>query len=366
MSQRIGEPAEASGEPAEPSRVVPTPTRAYVLCQILGWGAYGLVGVGMSRAFGFGSTRMDITTLSGAAIGAAVTHLWRGVMLRRGWLGLGFARLLPRLLAGVVMCAVICELFVWGIGLFVTRSYTMQSSTPGVMFATSFNWIFTLLLWTALYVGSQWFARWRDSEIQRLRLEVVARDTELHALHAQIQPHFLFNALNVLRALIEEDPARARDLVTELSELLRYALQAGRREQVTLDEELTVVESYLRVESARYEDRLTWRIQADDALRATRLPPMLVQTLVENAVKHGIASREDGGEVLVTARRDGDQLHLQVTNPGRLGRMRENSVGLANASGRLRLIYGEHARLALTEQNGHVVADVTLPAKSPS
>jgi signal transduction histidine kinase len=345
---------------------VPRVSRAYVLCQILGWGAYGLLGVAMSRAFGYGSVRMDATTLLGATIGGVVSHLWRGVVLRRGWLGLGFGRLLPRLVLGVVVAAVIAELLVWAVGLFVTRGYTMKTSTPGVMFATTFNWIFTLLLWTAIYIGAQWFARWRDSEIQRLRFEVVARDTQLQALHSQIQPHFLFNALNVLRALIPEDPARARELVTELSELLRYALQAGRREQVPLSEELTAVESYLRVESARFENRLTWSIEADEAVRATRLPPMLLQTLVENAVKHGIAARERGGEVNVKAWREGDLVRLRVTNPGRLGKAADTGVGLANAKSRLQLIYGARSAFALAEHDGHVVAEVTLPAGAPA
>ncbi len=332
-------------------------------CQLAGWLAYGLMGVGMSRAFGYGSVRMDATTLLGALIGAAVTHAWRGVIVGRGLLALPFGRLLPRLIAGMVGAAVVAELLVWALGLFVTHAYTMKTSTVGVMFATTANWLFTILLWTAIYVGSQWFARWRGSEIQRLRLEVLARDAQLEVLHAQIQPHFLFNAMNVLRALIPEDPARARDLVTELSELMRYALQAGRRERVALAEELAVVQSYLRVESARFEERLAWRIEADDAVRRTLLPPMLLQSLVENAVKHGIAASERGGEVVVTARREGDRVWLRVTNPGRVAAHGDTRIGLANARERLRLLYGERAALTLAEHDGHVVAEVTLPAE---
>lgn len=342
---------------------LPRPARAYVIGQCLGWGAYGLLGMGMSVAFGYGSAAMHATTLSGGLIGALVTHAWREVILRRGLLGLRFGRLLPWLVAGVVACAVAAELLVWAVGLFVTGAYTLASSTPGVMFATTSNWLFTLLLWTAVYVGAQWFARWRDSEIQRLRLEVLARDAQLEALHAQLQPHFLFNAMNVLRALIAEDPARARDLVTELSELMRYALQAGRRERVALDEELAVVESYLRVESARFAERLAWRIEADDAARRALLPPMLLQALVENAVKHGIAARERGGKVNVEARRERGTLWLRVTNPGRLGTPGDTRIGLANARERLRLIHGERATLTLSEAGDEVVAEVTLPAE---
>lgn len=343
---------------------VPRPGRAYILCQVVGWGAYGLVGVGMAHAFGFASPRIDATTLLGSLLGGLTSHLWRGAILRRGWLTLDFGRLLPRLLVGTVMAALIVEVAVWQAGIYVTRAYTWKTSTPGVMFATTFNWIFAFTLWTAIYVGSHWFARWRDSEIQRLRLEVLARDAQLDVLTSQLQPHFLFNAMNVLRALIPEDPARARDLVTEMSDLMRYALQAGRRERVPLEEELAAVESYLRVESARFEERLKWRIDAAPEVRRQLLPPMLLQVLVENAVKHGIASRLEGGEVTARAEFVDGQVRLRVTNPGCLGGAGGTRIGLANALERLRLLYGNRATLQLTEREGVVAAEVTLPAET--
>ncbi len=342
---------------------VPRPSRAYLACQFVGWGAHGLIGVGISHAFGYGSPRMDATLLIGVTIGGIATHLWRGVILRRGWLGLEFRRMVPRLAAGVVATALVIEVVIWMTGLFVTRAYTWKTSTVGIMFATSFNWVFTILLWSALYVGIHWFFRWRDSEIQRLRLEVLARDAQLDVLHAQIQPHFLFNAMNVLRALISENPERARELVTELSDLMRYALQAGRREHVKVEEELAVVESYLRIESARFEERLRWRIESDADVRDRLLPPMLLQTLVENAVKHGIAASDVGGEVVVHAHQANGTVFLRVTNPGRLGGAGGTRIGLANAQERLRLLYGERAALLLTAADGVVTAEVTLPSE---
>jgi LytS/YehU family sensor histidine kinase len=224
--------------------------------------------------------------------------------------------------------------------------------------------MFAMLLWTAVYLGVRFFRHWRDAEIRRLQLEVLARDAQLDALNAQIQPHFLFNALNVLRAMIPEDPALARDLVTELAELMRYALQAARRERVALDEELSIVESYLRIESARFEERLRWRIEAGDEVRGAMLPPMMLQMLVENAVKHGIAACEAGGEVVVTALREEGRVRLRVTNPGRLGGPGDTRIGLANARERLRLLYGERASLRLAEEGGGVVAEVVLPAEA--
>lgn len=343
---------------------VPRPSRAYLACQILGWGAYGLIGVGMSRVFGYGSTSFGATVLAGAAIGGLASHGWRGVIHRQGWLNLEFRRMIPRLVAGIVVTALAIVVAVWMTGLYVTHAYTWKGSTPGIMFVSASNWIFTILSWTAIYVSIHWFVRWRDSEIQRLRLEVLAREAQLDVLHAQIQPHFLFNAMNVLRALITENPARARELVTELSDLMRYALQAGRRERVQLDEELAVVESYLRVESARFEERLRWRIASEPDVRERLLPPMLLQTLVENAVKHGIAASDVGGDVVVCAGQENGTMWLSVTNPGRLGGNGGTRIGLANAQERLRLLYGGAATLRLEASDGVVIARVTLPAES--
>lgn len=300
----------------------------------------------------------------GAVFGGVASHLMRGAIRRHGWLARPPLALLPRLAAAVIAAALAVEVAVLLTGIYLTGAYTWKTSTPGVLMVTTFNWTFTLALWAAIYVGVRAFLHWRDTEIQRLRLEVLAREAQLDALNAQIHPHFLFNALNVLRALIAEDPALARDLVTELSELMRYALRAARADRVTLAEELAVVESYLKIESARFEDRLRWTIDAAAAVREATLPPMLLQTLVENAVKHGIAAEIAGGEVVVRAADEGGRLCLRVTNPGRLRDHGDTRIGIANSTERLRLLYGERASLRLEERSGGVVAEVVLPIET--
>ena len=342
---------------------LPGSRRAYWTCQLSGWGGYAVVGLVMTAVLWKLTTPYAITTVIGAATGAVATHLLRGLMRRRRWFELPLGALLPRLIAAVVVTTLAIELTILLLGIYATHAYTWRTSTPGILFATTFNWLFTILLWTAIYSGVRFFRRWRDSEIQRLRLEVLARDAQLDALNAQIQPHFLFNALNVLRAMIAENPELARDLVTELSELMRYALQAARRDRVPLEEELAVVESYLKIESARFEDRLRWRIEANPEARGALMPPMMLQTLVENAVKHGIAAEEHGGEVVVHATREGDIVRLCVTNPGRLGGHGDTRIGIANSRERLRLLYGDRASLILREENGHVVAEVVMPVE---
>ena len=337
-------------------------TRAYVVCQLVGWTAYAIAGLVVFDSFQPLTPRMALTTVAGCAFGALGTHLLRREIHWWRWWDLKVGALLPRLLGGALVTALAVEIGVWMFGLFVTRVYTIRTSTPAVMLVTSFNWSFTILLWTSVYAGVHFFRQYRATEIQRLKLEVAARDAQLNVLNAQIHPHFLFNALNSLRALITEDPSRARDLVTQLSELMEYALQAGRRERVSLAEELSVVEAYLRLEGARFETRLRWRIEVPDELGGAMLPPMVVQTLVENAVKHGIASLPEGGTVLVSARRDQASLCVRVTNPGRLAARRNGGIGLANVEQRLKLRYGADASLALTAGGAEdVVAELVMP-----
>jgi sensor histidine kinase YesM len=341
--------------------------RAYLACQALGWSAWAATGVGFSLAFGYASPAMTGLQLLSSAAGAALTHLLRHLVSARGWLSLPWPRLLPRLLASAVLLALALLGIALVAGVHLFGVYQYANARPGIMLVSFANWMLAVLLWLSLYLAVRYFRDWRRSEIARLELEVAARQVELDALQAQLNPHFLFNALNSLRALIAERPERARELVTELADLLRYALQAGRRSRVPLAEELAVVRSYLQVESVRLEERLSWRVEADDDVAALALPPMLVQLLVENAVKHGIATRPQGGEVTVTARRQGGRLEVRVANSGALepATPGEGGLGLANARGRLRLLYGDRATLELSAPAPDAVeARLRLPAEA--
>ena len=198
-----------------------------------------------------------------------------------------------------------------------------------------------------------------------LRSRAAAQDAELRALKAQLNPHFLFNALNSIRALISLDPPRAQALVTELAGLLRYAIGSSDAQLVPLERELQVTRGYLSLESARLEERLRVRIDVpDDCLRAP-VPALLVQGLVENGIKHGVARLAEGGEIALSARMDAGQLRLEVTNPtapGSAPRAPGAGVGLQNARERLRLLFGNLASLELDEASpGVLVARLRLP-----
>ena len=196
---------------------------------------------------------------------------------------------------------------------------------------------------------------------------VVRRDAqaELRALRAQVNPHFLFNCLNTIRGMVSEDPARAQEMITNLAALFRHAIDFRGAQMVPLKDEMAVVSEYLALESARFEARLSVHIAITDEAAKRHVPAMMVQTLVENAVTHGIAARPEGGLVMIRGHITTHALVLEVENTGRLMDVppaRRAPTGLSNARDRLRLQCGAGATLELSDAGlGVVVATVVIP-----
>jgi hypothetical protein len=307
-------------------------------------------------------TRLNVVTWL-IAIGLGI-GVWLGSsMLRiaatRGqWIEQGGARFALKLAIGVLLGATATMLLVnvlarAALWLGWVASSDIGRSSPGQLFGYWANIVVVLGMWTALWAGWQALRRYRQGEMARLRAESQRSALELDALRARLNPHFVFNALNNVRALINEEPARAREVVTQLSNILRHALEHSQRESASLGEELAVVDDYLAVESVHYEERLrVHRDIARDALDA-QLPPMLLQLLVENAIKHGIARTPGGGELAVSAWRQDGKLAIEVSNPGRMdGNDSGHGVGLAYLRARLAREPGHRFEL---QQNGHRV-----------
>jgi len=215
-------------------------------------------------------------------------------------------------------------------------------------------------IWLLFYVALTAPRRYREREV---RLQLALREAELRALEAQINPHFLFNCLNSIRALVAENPAVAQDMLTRFANILRYNLNRDLNHTVPLSSEMEIVSDYLALEAVRLEDRLRVQVEiAPDAGRA-RVPPMLLQMLVENALKHGIAPSPSGGELVIRAVVEKESLAIEVVNSGQLAESKEAStqVGLKNTRERLRILYGSGASLELQNRNGGVTATVLIP-----
>jgi sensor histidine kinase YesM len=232
--------------------------------------------------------------------------------------------------------------------------------------ARSGNAVFVALAWCLGYAAVRAAQRAIAAESQRLQAQVemerqakLAGEARLAALQARVQPHFLFNAMNTIRALIAEDPEAARRAVTDLSFLVRETLNASESSEHALADELRIVESYLSLESLRFGERMRWRIDTADADSALRLPPLIVQTLVENAVKHGVGRRVSTVEIVVRVRYAGGRAHVEVRNTGALSALHGEGRGLELSQERLRLLYGDDSLVAIGQDAGTVVASMT-------
>jgi signal transduction histidine kinase len=220
------------------------------------------------------------------------------------------------------------------------------------------------------YTGSM---RERERQARELAMNLERRLTEarLHTLRSQLQPHFLFNALNTISAFTESDPRLARRLMEQLGDLLRASLTYTSQPLVTLGQELTFLDDYLAIESARFGDRITVSVKADDDLVDALVPGFLLQPLVENAIRHGVAPRLSGGRIEVTASREGPLLTLQVRDNG-IGLPpgwdveRHAGVGLSNLRSRLEQLYARRDLLCVgPAASGGVDVEVTIPMTPP-
>lgn len=219
------------------------------------------------------------------------------------------------------------------------------------------------LLSSALHYVVLAFEEQQEALRRALELKVASTEAELRALRAQIDPHFLFNSLNSISALVTVDPKGAREMCLRLSALLRGSLTLGQRESIRLEDELALVSQYVEIEKVRFGSRLGYACVVEEAVKGAALPPLLLQPLVENAVVHGIAHRLEGGTVRVDARRHGERLQVVVTNPCDADRPRSRGagIGLGNVRKRVEAAYGREGRVDASETADGYRVEVTVP-----
>ncbi|RZJ13005.1 MAG: hypothetical protein EOP39_02130 [Rubrivivax sp.] len=344
-------------------------TRKRIAIQALLWSFYVVISLVMVANFGFVSgSIVFVMTFLGAALWA-VSEALRALALRQAWLDKTPRALLLRLLLVPPLFAVALQTLVF----FVNRAGVLMGFLqfpPGmpqswtVLATYAVNTSILLYLWLAVWVGVHMVKRWRTGEIAKWQAETAARELELQVLRAQINPHFLFNALNNLRALINEDPARAREMVSRLSNTLRHTLQHSAKERVPLADELAVVRDYVALEQLHHEERLRVEWQVDPATEGASVPPMLLQLLVENAIKHGIARTAGGGTVDIRLARQREKLQIAVGNPGEWtpGASNGTGLGLAHLRERLARAGGPGADCRIDAAQGRVNVTVELTA----
>lgn len=336
----------------------------YLLCQFAGWGLHGAfwfaVVLWSTGEFSWGLLVAFVLTELSAGL---YSHGIREVIRKRGWLRRSVASALIRVFSLSAFSGMVLTPISMGSQVVVARSPIRDEYFAIAFFWQALSWSVTMALWASLYLGLKSYRRSRQSEITNLTLASEAEDARTKLLQSQLNPHFLFNSLNGIRALIEEDPARAQRLVTELSDMLRHILRATEEDEVTFELELQGIEAYLKLEELRLEHRLYYKIDADEAARRARIPPMAAFVLVENAVKHGVASSPGGGEVCLKACLSANRLVVEVMNPGEVtSRSDGTGLGLSNVRRRLVTLYGNQAELSLRNRElGIVAAYLAIP-----
>ncbi|MBA2248682.1 MAG: histidine kinase [Chitinophagaceae bacterium] len=228
--------------------------------------------------------------------------------------------------------------------------------------------IFTFILvalWLLLYMVWHYLQKNQNDQVDKLTLEKTVKELELKTIKSHINPHFIFNSLNSIRALVDENPQRARKAITELSNILRSSMQVEKMETVPLQKELDIVNDYLALEQMRFEERLRVEMCIDEDTLEQPVPPMMLQTLVENAIKHGISKHIDGGFIKIISDFKDDNHEMIVQNSGHLnGDLNENGFGIKSTEDRLRFLYLGKARFEIKNIDGDMVqSKVTMPVK---
>jgi hypothetical protein len=344
---------------------------AYWRWQIGGWGLLFVTRVLAEwRILSLPPLNAIVSEVFLAILLICVTHLIRIYSKRLQWLQLIPRAFLARVFLSGIFLAIFITIAQVAFDLFLQRFEIGLRQTPyaslGPWVLMSFaNALALLWLWMGGYFGFVIMRQRQHVVGEDARLRAALRTAELSLLKSQLNPHFLFNALNTVRALIVESPERAQLAVTQLARTLRYSLNSARDEIVDLKTELEIVEDYLGIETLRLAERLTIVKEiAEDTMQA-RIPIMLLQTLVENAVKHGISQLPGGGTLRVAAHMESNTLVIEVSNDRPLiksGSVPSDRVGLANASERLRLMVGPSASLTLDlKQAQRASATVRIP-----
>jgi len=231
-------------------------------------------------------------------------------------------------------------------------------------------WFFSGMTEYAVVAGVfhaiQMFRRLQEKATREAELQLLANRMELAQLKSQLNPHFLFNTLNSINALIGSNPEAARRMLARLADILRYALDSDRETSVPLRDEVRFVETYLDIEQARFGDRLRIKKEIDASLLDAPVPPMLLQPLVENAVQHGIAPLEHGGEITLRIQLENGRMRFEVLDTGNgangnVTDLSENGIGLRNTDQRLRKMFGEAASLHLEKSEAGFHVSFSIP-----
>ena len=345
----------------------------YWVFQLAGWGMFAFVNTFFAYTFDFLTDQQAVQLFFGrlgifVTLGLIATHIMRFYIIRFNILQKSFDKQILQFLLLTFFFSIFVSFFYSRL-LYMfdlmnrNEGEILESNFALLVLKGSFDAFVYFFIWNLIYFMYHYVSKSRKQQLDTLQLETLVKELELKTIKAHINPHFIFNALNSIRALIDEDPSRARRAVTELSNILRSSLKAEKGETVSFNEELKIVKDYLALENMRFEDRLQVEYDIDEDTLDQQVPPMMLQTLVENAIKHGISRQVNGGVVRVISDFKSDYHLLAVQNTGQLaGGNSHGGFGLSSTKDRLALLYGSKARFEIQQVQPQLVeAKVMIP-----
>lgn len=341
-------------------------TRLYWISQIVGWLLYALV-VGVYNVLTDNelSAELVYSLISIFLIGLSVAHTFRIIIVKLNWMRFNISRLIPRILMGTLVAGTVVY-FLKSIiieRLIVQNDYEFNVSEA---FPSIISGALLYLIWSLLYFLFHFVTNYKKEEIKNLKWQAAKNEIELNKLKSQLNPHFIFNSMNSIRALVNEDPDLAKEAITQLSNVLRNSLLMGRKKLISLDEEMKLVNDYLGLEKTRFEERLIIKKSIDKESGKFLIPPLMIQTLVENGIKHGTSRLPKGGVIEIISSINKGDLEIVIYNSGIYDESKksETGFGLLNTVQRLKLIYGEKAVFSIVNEDDRVKTTLLIPKET--
>jgi two-component system LytT family sensor kinase len=338
--------------------------RLYWICQISGWSFYALINISVITALDSFNWGKSLLAVFLCFTGLWFTNYYHIYIKRKNWVELTLKKLIPRVSASSILMGTVLFLLFFLLDSLL-KIYEPERLQPPSILIGIVNLSSVMLLWSLIYFAFNYFENYKKAEIESLIWENAVKEFELRTLRAQLNPHFMFNALNSIRALIKEEPLNAQTAVTKLSNILRYSLKIERTELVPLIEEIRAVADYLALEKMRFEERLKYVIKVDPQSERIEIPPMMIQTLVENGIKHGVSRRTEGGTISIETDLSNSKVHIKIITSGQINSNElkvSTGFGINNTKHRLNLIYGENAKFTISNHNEkEVLAELVIP-----
>jgi two-component system, LytTR family, sensor kinase len=335
----------------------------YWICQISGWLFYVLFNSLFFKLQNAFNVNVAISQCLMFFFGITVSHIYRNTIVKFGWVKIRTIYLIPRVIVATVVFATIMDYAQYGIELGLDIAGAKHQDFVTIA-GNILNLAFVLFFWSLVYFSFHYIENYKKAEIENLKWEASINEIELNKLKSQLNPHFMFNAMNSIRALVDENPGKSKEAITQLSNILRNTLQMGKNKVIPFEEELKIVNDYLGLEAIRYEERLKANVTIDPESKQFGVPPLMIQTLVENGIKHGISKLTAGGILEIKTQVMNDQLRILIWNSGQIieSAETESGFGIKNTLQRLHLLYGSAASMKIKNENSHtVLTELIIP-----